>query len=191
MSRLQPQFESAKEQAEVKMRNQGLGPEDAAWKSQMEGIGNQQNDAYGQAQYDSVRAGLGEQNQLWNQGLGARQQSVGEANNQFSQALGSNAQNYGQNMQGAEFGNTLRQQQLAEMLQQRGSSLNEMNALLSGSQVGMPSMPSYNTAQAATPANTYQAGVDQGNFDQASSPWAGLADLGGTLGAAALGRPPS
>jgi hypothetical protein len=83
------------------------------------------------------------------------------------------------------------QRQQAEMLQQRGSSLNEMNALLSGSQVGMPSMPSYNTAAASAPANVYQAGVDQGNYDQASSPWGGIADLGGTLGAAYLGRSPS
>ena len=114
---------------------------------------------------------------------------MGEANSQFSQALGSNAQNYGQNMQGAQFGNTLRQQQMAEMLQQRGSSLNEMNALLSGGQVGMPSMPSYQQAGAAAPANVYQAGVDQGNFDRASSPWGGIADLTGTLGGAALSRP--
>lgn len=188
MSRLQPQFDSQRQQLEVNMRNQGLGPEDEAWKSRMEGLGNQQNDAYGQAQYDAVRAGLGEQSQAWNQGLQGRQQSIGEANTQFNQALGSNAQNFGQNLQGATFANQMRQQQLAELLQQRGSSLNEMNAMLSGQQVGMPQMPGYNTANASQPANVYQAGGDQAAYDQATNPWAGIADLGGTLGAAALGN---
>jgi hypothetical protein len=122
---------------------------------------------------------LGEQNQLWNQGMGARQQSVGEANTQFGQALGSNAQNYGMNMQGANYANQIRQQQMTEAMQQRGFSLNEINALLSGSQVQNPQMPNFSQAQAAAPAPVYQAGVDQGNFDQASSLTGGLMDLAG------------
>jgi hypothetical protein len=71
------------------------------------------------------------------------------------------------------------------MLQQRGFALNEANALLSGQQVGMPQMPTYNTAGRAEAAPTYQAAVDQGNYDQANqqSMWGGLGDLGG----AALG----
>ena len=187
MSRLQPQFEGQRNAMEVKMRNQGLGPEDEAWKSNMEALSNQQTDAYGQLQYDATRAGLGEQSQLWNQGLQGRQQAVGEANNQFSQALGSNAQNYGQNLQSANYANQLRQQQMTEAMQQRGFSLNEINALLSGQQVNSPQMPNFSQANAATPPNVYQAGVDQGNFDQATSPWAGIADLTGTLGGAAIG----
>jgi hypothetical protein len=178
-SRLSPQFDSRREALEIKMRNQGLGPEDAAYQSQMEGLGQQETDAFGQLQYDATRAGLGEQSQLWNQGMGARQQSVGEANTQFGQALGSNAQNYGMNMQGANYANQIRQQQMTEAMQQRGFSLNEINALLSGSQVQNPQMPNFSQAQAAAPAPVYQAGVDQGNFDQASSLTGGLMDLAG------------
>jgi hypothetical protein len=178
-SRLGPQFEAQQQQLEMKLRNQGIGPEDAAWQSQMQGLGNQRNDAYGQAQYDAVRAGLGEQSQAFNQGMGMRQQGVGEANSQYQQALGSNAQNYGQNMQSANYANQIRQQQLTEAMGQRGQSLNEINALLSGQQVGNPQMPSFNTASAAAPAPIYQAGVDQGNFDQASNPMGGLMDIAG------------
>ena len=182
MSRLQPQFEGQGNALEVKMRNQGLGPEDEAWKANMEGLNNQQTDAYGQLQYDATRAGLGEQSQLWNQGLQGRQQGVSEANNQFNQALGSNAQNYQQNLQSANYANALRQQQMTEAMQQRGFSLNEINALLSGQQVNAPQMPNFATAQQAAPANVYQAGVDQGNFDQMTDPTGGLMSLAGTLG---------
>ena len=187
-SRLDPQYAGKYQALETRMRNQGLSPEDAAWKAQMSGLGQQETDAYGQAQYDAIRAGLGEQSQLFGQDMGMRQQAVGEANNQFQQALGSNAQNFGQNLQSANYANQIRQQQMTEAMQQRGFSLNEINALLSGQQVGMPQMPSFTGAGAAAPAPTYQAGVDQGNFDQASSPWAGVGSLVGTLGGAYLGN---
>lgn len=187
-SRLDPQFQAKQQALETRMRNQGLSPEDAAWKSQVQGLGQQETDAYGQAQYDAIRAGLGEQSQLFGQDMGMRQQAVGEANNQFQQALGSNAQNFAQNMQSANYANQIRQQQMTEAMQQRGFSLNEINALLSGQQVGMPQMPNFQSAGAATPAPIYQAGVDQGNTDQANNPWAGIGSLAGTLGGAALGN---
>ena len=178
-SRLAPQFDSKRQAMEIKLRNQGLGPEDEAYQSQMQGIDTQETDAYGQAQYDATRAGLGEQSQLFNQGMGMRQQGIGEANNQYQQALGSNAQNFGQNLQSANYANQIRQQQQTEAMQQRGFSLNEINALMSGQQVATPQMPGFSQASAAQAAPTYQAGVDQGNFDQASSPWAGIGQLAG------------
>jgi hypothetical protein len=183
-SRLQPKFQAARDQAEVKMRNQGLGPEDSAWKSQMQALGRDETDANNQAMWSSVGEGRNEAGQMYNQQMGRNQ-------NTFNQALNANNQNYGQAMQGANFANQNRQQQMAETLQKRGSSLNEINALLNGGQVGMPSMPNFNTASAAAPAPTYQAGVDQGNFDQASSPWSGISSLAGTLGGAYLGRTPA
>jgi hypothetical protein len=188
-SRLDPMYAQKRFGMEAKLRNQGLRPEDEAWKSQMAAIGQQETDAYGQANYDAIRAGLGEQAQLFGQDMGMRGQAVGEANNQFQQALGSNAQNFGQNLQSANYANQIRQQQLTEAMQQRGFSLNEINALLSGQQVGAPQMPSFSNAGVAQAAPIYQAGVDQGNFDQASNPMAGLMGLAGTLGGAALGGP--
>ena len=187
-SRLDPAYAQKRAGLETQMRNQGLSPEDAAWKSRMGGLGQQETDAYGQAQYDAIRAGLGEQQQLFGQDMGMRQQAVGEANNQFGQALSSNAQNYGQNMDSANYSNQIRQQQIAEAQQERGQSLNEINALQSGGQVGMPTMPSFQQAGAATPTPIYQGGVDQGNFDAASSPWAGIANIAGQLGGAAIGK---
>ena len=73
-----------------------------------------------------------------------------------------------QAMQGSQYANTIRQQQLTEQMQKRGFSLNEINALLSGQQVQAPQMPNFSQAAAAQPPPLYQGAVDQGNFDQAS-----------------------
>lgn len=182
MSRLQPQFDSRRQALEIKLRNQGIGPEDAAWQSQFQNLAQAENDARNQALWSASGAGRQEAGQMFGQQLGRSQQM-------FGQALGANQQNFQQAMQQANYANALRQQQMAEAMQQRGFSLNEINALLSGQQVGMPQMPSFVGAQAPQAAPVYQAGVDQSNFDQMSSPWAGIGSLVGTLGGAALGNP--
>ncbi len=197
-SRLAPRFAEQRRAMEVKMRNQGLSPEDAAWKAQMSGIGQQETDAYGQLQSDAVTQGLGEQSQLWNQGMGARQQAVGErqsssafrnqaANQAFNQMLAANSQNFGQGMQSANYASQLRQSQLAEMMQRRGQSLNEINAMLSGQQVQNPQMPSFSQAGQAAPAPIYQAAADQASIDAANNPWNALIGAAGAAGGAYLG----
>jgi hypothetical protein len=104
----------------------------------------------------------------------------------------------GQQLQGdinaSGYNQTLRQQQIAEMLQKRIQPLNELNALLTGQQVASPQMPNFSTAsKAETPqylnaANMqYDAALDAFNAKQAG--------IGGTmsglfgLGSAALGNP--
>ena len=93
-------------------------------------------------------------------------QQMGRNQNNFNQALQANQQNFGQAMSGSNYANQIRQQQITEQMQKRGSSLNEINALLSGQQVQNPQMPNFNTASAAQAAPIYQAGVDQSNFNQ-------------------------
>jgi len=161
-SRLSPQYAEKRRAMETQLRNQGLSPEDSAWKSQMAGIDTAETDAYAQAQYDAVTGGMGEANQMYNQLMGQNQ-------NMFNQALGANRQNYGMAMQGSEYANQIRQQQIAEQLQQRGTNLNELNAIMSGQQVGIPSMPSFSDASRAEAAPIYQGTVDQGNFNQAQN----------------------
>ena len=63
-----------------------------------------------------------------------------------------------------------RQQALAEAMQARNMPLNEMNALLTGQQVGMPQMPGFTNAQGPNltgAANTtYQQGLDAYSIQQ-------------------------
>ena len=176
-SRLQPKFAEQRRLEEVKMRNQGLGPEDAAWQARMGGIGEQETDAYGQLQADSLIQGMGEANQMFGQDMSRRGMQTGERDraaafyNQsgqqaYNQSLGANSQNFGQAMQGSAYANQIRQQQLTEAMTKRGFSLNEINALLSGQQVNTPQMPSFTGASAAQAAPIYQGAVDQGNFNQ-------------------------
>ena len=97
-------------------------------------------------------------------------------------------------MQAAEQQNRLRQQAIAEQQLMRAMPLNEMNALLTGQQVGMPQMPGFqNAGRAETPdllgaaQSQYQAALDAQNARNAAfgNTMSGLF----SLGSAALGNP--
>lgn len=87
-----------------------------------------------------------------------------------------------------------RGQAFTELQAQRNQPINEITALLSGSQV---SMPNYNTNQPAQIPTTDNAGLINQNYQQQLSAWqqnnanrqgflGGLFQLGGTLGSAAI-----
>lgn len=91
-------------------------------------------------------------------------------------------------IQAGQYNQQLRQQNLSEQLAQRAQPLNELNALLTGQQVGMPQMPSFNTAQASQATNymgaaqnQYQAALDAQNMQagMAGNLMGGLFSLGG------------
>jgi hypothetical protein len=65
---------------------------------------------------------------------------------QFADQLRGGAQSFAQGIQGVGIDNTIRQQQITEEMQRRGFTLNEINAILTGQQVGMPTMPSFSQA---------------------------------------------
>jgi hypothetical protein len=99
-NRLDPQFAKRDEQMEIKLRNQGLRPGDAAYDAQISSLGNERTDAYEQARLGSTQIGMGEANQMWNQ-----------------------------QMQGNQMANQLRSQGIQEYTDKRGYSLGEMQAL--------------------------------------------------------------
>lgn len=141
------------------------------------------------------------QNQGFQQNLGAAQfqnQAIGQANAlDLANMQASNqaaAQQYGLNQQYANAQNQLRQQAIAEMLQRRGTSLNEMNALLNGQQVQMPQMPSFNTAGMAQTPNIVGALQSQydaqlGAYNAQNAGMNNLLGAGAQLGAAYLMGP--
>ncbi len=74
------------------------------------------------------------------------------------------------------YNQTLRQQEIAEMLAQRQTPLNELNALLTGQQVANPQMPNFSQASAAqapqylsAAGQQYQAGLDAYNANSANT----------------------
>ena len=87
--------------------------------------------------------------------------------------------------------NALRQQAIAEQMQRRGMSLNEMNALLSGQQVAMPQMPNFQAAQRSEAPNILgatQMGYDAqlGAYNAQQAGFNNLLGAGAQLGSAAF-----
>lgn len=136
MSRLQPALAQRRTSAETALINQGLRPGGEAYDNAARLIGQDENDALTQAALQGI-----------NVDMGANQQG-------FNQAL-----------QGGQFGNTAIQQALAQALTQRDLPINEITALLSGSQVQNPQFPGYQGSNVEA-APIFQGTQAQGAWDQ-------------------------
>jgi hypothetical protein len=101
------------------------------------------------------------QNQIFNQNL-----TAGNFGNQaINYGNQAQQQDYTQQMGQSNYDNTLRQAQFAMQNQERLQPLNEMNALVTGQQVGMPQMPSFNNATPFQGVNYSGAATQQGQYD--------------------------
>jgi hypothetical protein len=172
--RMQPQFANQDDELRTKLYNQGLKEGDAAYDKAWNSQQLQHNDARQQAMDEATKMSGSEAQRMFGMDLSGNQ-------NQYNQELGkANLDNgnmsmaFGQGVQGAQMQNTARQQQIAEMMAKRGFSLNEMNAILNGQQVNMPTMPSFNqatksdTVQYSDAAkNQYSAAQDAANAQNA------------------------
>ena len=214
MSRLEPSLQKNRVSTETQLINQGLRPGTEAYNNAAQLLGQQENDARQQAALQGIgldlsanqqgygqalqSAGFGNQAQL--SGFGANLQNQQAANQAIGQNYGQGmssaqsqnaieAQRYNQALQGAQFGNTAQQQALAQAIQQRQMPLNEISALMSGSQIQNPQFgayqgsniaaaPIYGAAQqqAQNAQNTYNQQVAQQNANTG-----GLFQLGGSL----------
>ena len=164
MSRLNPSLARQRTTTETNLINQGLRPGTEAYDNAIRSLGEQETDARTQA----VLQGL-------NLDIGANQQGFGQA------------------LESGKFGNTAQQQALAEAIQLRQLPLNEITALMSGSQIQNPQFGAYSGAT-VNAAPLFAASQAQGQFDantynqqvaQANAQTAGMYSLGG----AALGAP--
>ena len=164
MARLNPSLARQRTTTETNLINQGLRPG-------MEG-------------YDNAIRSLGEQE------TDARTQAVLQG---LNLDIGANQQGFGQQLEAGKFGNTAQQQALAEAIQLRQLPLNEITALMSGSQIQNPQFGAYSGAT-VNAAPIFAGAQAQGQFDantynqqvsQANAQTAGMYSLGG----AALGAP--
>ena len=71
----------------------------------------------------------------------------------------------GMDVQQANYLNNLRQMQIAEMLQERQTPLNELNALLTGQQVSAPQMPGFQAAGRSETTDYMGAAQAQGQYE--------------------------
>jgi hypothetical protein len=136
MSRLEPSLARNRVSTETQLINQGLRPGSEAYDNAIKLVAQQENDARTQAVV---------------QGLGL---DINANNQSFNQAL-----------QGGQFANTAQGQKLAQDIQAREMPLNEVNALVEGSQIQNPQFQQYTGANVA-PAPIANATALQGQFDQ-------------------------
>lgn len=168
-----PMLDQERGALESQLANQGLARGSEAWNNEM----RRMDDKTARAQLQAIDSGRAESNQAFGQDLSAGQFN----NNTVLQELQAAIQAGG-------FNNTNRQGAVGEQTLQRGQTLNELNALLTGQQVNMPTMPTYNAAgKAETPnllgaaQNQYDASLDAYNARQA-----GIGSLVGGLSSAAM-----
>ena len=164
-SRAKPEQERETSALRTRLYNMGLKEGDAAYDAEMQKLGQSQNDAMRQAQYQATIGSGQEAQRMLGMDAATRAQLTGE--NAALAGFGNQAagQQFGQNMQASQYQTQLRQQQIAEEMQRRGMSLNEINALISGQQVAMPNMPGFNTSGRADSADYLGAAQMQGQCD--------------------------
>ena len=115
------------------------------------------NESIGQ-NFDRAQAAQAMQNQSIGQNFGQGQAAAGFYN-------GAQNQGFNQGMQTAQFGNTSAQQDLAQQLQLRNQPLNEISALMSGSQIQNPQFQGYTGSNVAA-APVFQGAQAQGQAAQ-------------------------
>lgn len=172
-SRNEPQFTRDTDALRTQLYNQGLREGDEGYDREIEKMRQSQNDARQQASYQATIGAGSEAQRMQGMDLGLRGQQFDEAGSKgafansaadqtLRQQMAAGGQNFSEQQASSGYQNTLRQQEIAEQMQQRGFSLNEINAILSGQQVGMPSMPGFNSAQASQPVQALGAAQMQG-----------------------------
>ncbi len=201
MEQMMPVQDYQREQLETRLANQGFRVGTEGYKRALDELGQRQS----AERYQALNTAGSEAQRLYGMQMGARTQGVNEAmaqsalqNRAIGQAAGLDlgamqarnaavAQQQGLNQQYGAAMNTARQQAIAEQAQQRGMSLNELNALLSGQQVNMPSFPSFNASkQAETPQYVNAAGMQyDAALDAFNAQQGGLGNL--ISGATSLG----
>ena len=205
MEKMQPVHDYQQRQLEAKLSNMGFRAGTEGYDRELKNLAGRQAaerynalDTAGNEAQRLYNMQMGTAQQGYQQNLGAAQfqnQALNQANQMDlanmqagNQAM---AQQYGLNQQYANAQNQLRQQAITEMLQRRGTSLNEMNALLNGQQVNMPQMPTFNASgMAQTPdimgalQNTYNASLANSNAQNAG--FNNLLQTGAQLGSAAF-----
>ena len=135
------------------------------------GQGNTQQGIYNAAQAQNFGQGTSAQNML-NQAAG---QNYTQNYNTTAQNNAAQQQQFAQNAQTAAFENQARQQALAEAIQQRQMPLNEITALMSGSQIQNPQFQPYTGANVApapiaqTMQNAYAGAQNAYNQDVSSN----------------------
>lgn len=171
-----PQQERDTERLRTQLYNMGHKEGDPGYDDAMRQLRESQGDQQRQAQYQATIGSGAEAQRFLGMDAATRAQLTGEnrdlagfgntaAGQEFGMQAQAGDQNFQQRMAASNQQTQLRQQQIAEEMQKRGFSLNEINAIISGQQVAMPTMPGFNQATKAEGTNYLGAAQMQGQAD--------------------------
>ena len=139
MARLQPQIDQQTKATAQTLANQGITPGSEAYNNAMREQQQGQNDLLSQAALQGIGLDMNANLQGYNQALGAGQ-----------------------------FGNTAAQQAMQQQLGLYNVPLNQITALMSGSQIQAPQFQQYSGGGQIGAAPVAQAATNQGNYDTAA-----------------------
>ena len=154
-----------------------------------QGVSSQQlqNQAIGQ-NYGQAMSSQDQANAAMNQNYGQAGTSAGL----YNQAA---AQQFNQNLGAAQFGNTATQQAYQQQLAQYNQPLNQIAALMGGSQIQAPQFQQYSGGGQIGAAPVAQAATNQGNYNTAAynaqmgalgGLYQGIGSIGGAAAGAAI-----
>ena len=190
MDRMDPYLQRDRTALESRLANQGIALGSKAYST---GI-DEANRTYNDARLGAIAAGGQEQSRLFGLGLGQAQFANEAQNQQFSQNMANAGMNnaavgqqFNQDVTSANFQNQQRQNAITEALLQRQTPLNEISALMSGSQVNSPQFVNNPTTSVASTDVTgpvyanYQGAMNNYNqrLQQNNAMMGGLFGLGG------------
>ena len=164
MAQMQPQLDLQQHKMQQQLADQGIGYGSAAYNNAMQPIGQQENNA----QMQSITNAAAQQaqamntaNQLAQFENAAQGQAFSQADTEGTFTNQSLAQQLAQAQAGFNAQNTARSQSMQEQFAARNQPINEVTALMSGSQVAMPQFGQ--TPQSQIPT-TDVAGITNQNF---------------------------
>jgi len=196
--RMRPIHDQQQTALDAKLANMGITAGSEAYNRATQRLGDQQS----RERFNALEMGGNEMQRLFGMQLQEGQfENTAKQNQQgldlnttgFNNQVSTNR--FNQDVAISEYQNKLRQQAIAEENMRRLSSLNEMNALLTGQQVQYSAMPQFNASAASQPVqylpaatSQYQSNLDAFNAQNqnANSFTSGLFGLGGSLGSAAM-----
>jgi hypothetical protein len=179
-SRLDPQWEQEQTNRLDRLYAMGGRESDPGFELSMGNFARDKNDAYTSAMNEAIIGGGAEQSRLFDLGMQRRKQGWQETGDINTQNNAASQQEWGNANLRSDQANTLtdrdysnrrlaasdltaeRQRQAEEMMMQRSQPLNELTALLTGREVGMPEFSGTpnSTAGAAEAGDFYGAATD-------------------------------
>lgn len=174
VDRYQPLFDRRREDMKERLMVEGHNPGNESWENQFDDLGRQENDFY----------------------LGAMEKAGAEQQRLFSMEGQQRQQDMTERVQQYGMGRDWRGNQINEALTERNLPLNELNALRSGTQIGLPNMTPFQGQTFSAPdfAGAEQETYNRAMYDQMRSDnnrnalFSGLGSIAGTaLGGYAQG----